>query len=97
MPNYVKGLVEESSSEKLKIRLMNNTVVEAMPRPEIRYMNLVLVAFDFSTNSVKNVFLPSEVPLLDSIPVNAEEREEETGDEEEFGNLLASKRLDEFD
>lgn len=97
MANYVRGLVEESSSEKLIIRLMNNSTVKAKPRPELKYMNLVLVAFDFSTNSVKNVFLPSEIPLMDNLPEGHQETEEETGDEEQFGNFLAERRLEKFE
>ena len=96
MANYAKGVVLSSTTTSLKIRLANNVIVETGPRPELGYMDPVLVAYDFSTDSVKSVFLPEEIPSIDVPPEVHEERGAEIGDEEQIGNFLDSKKIEEF-
>lgn len=98
MANYAKGVVVDSTPESLKIRLGNNVVVETKPRLDLEYMDPVLVAYDFSTNSVREVFRPDEVPTdINQRPEVLEEKGEPIGDEEYIANLLASKRIREYD
>jgi hypothetical protein len=95
MPKLASGVVLSSSAETLRIRLTSGTVVEAPPRPELNYMDLVHVAYDFTNHEVREVLLPNEVTTIDPL-VEIREEPEEIGNEAEVQHLLDKSESLEF-
>ena len=70
----LSGVVKKSDKSGLTIELSSGAEVKAPPDVSIHYMERVQVMFNWTTNTVKAVFLEKEImPKTGEIPIECQE------------------------